>query len=114
MPWRFLDGGKLSVGLFGRSDILDNVGQKKVDKIAAFAEHVTGSSDLKFIQNCQELLTCMPDDRSFQDLSIISDLIARLSFLNECTAVEKFAIARTSRLQRYKADQTGVLAIAAG
>ena len=60
------------------------------------------------IQNATDLDNYRPDDRSFSDLRTLLELVARIPILDDCTPVEKFAIVRTGRHQRYKAGQTGV------
>ena len=59
------------------------------------------------IQDDTDLENYRPDDRSFSDLKTLLELVARIPILDVCTPVEKFAIVRTGRLQRYKAGQTG-------
>ncbi len=90
-----------------RADMLDGPGSKSAEKISAFCDQLTGFNDEKFIKKNSELLSVIPDERSFADLCVLLDLVGRLQLFNACSAVEKFSIARSGRLMRCSAGQTG-------
>ena len=99
--------------LLAPKDVLDQTltgkhisGQKGSDRIQAFCEHKFGSSDKRCITKWQDALQCMPDDRSFADLTVLLELICKLPLLSTFSAVEKYAMARTGRLQKFQEGAT--------